>query len=198
MILTYTEADHLYLADGTEVPSLTGMLSADGCSDHLDAAPPAVIEAKRGWGSNLHLALQKVEYGFGVDKDFKQHCIDWLTCCERMGWVKDHNPIWKNCELPVLAEIDGFVFGFTPDRASPQAVVEIKGTYSMHYSHGIQTALQVMGMGYPRETPRFVAYFDKTGLNKVVPCGETIRRDGQVLSVWDEADRILFERAWTV
>ena len=197
MKLVYTEADHAYRTDGQLVPSLTQMLEADGCSAHLNSAPPSVVKAKAEWGTALALALQKVEYGFGVDKDFKQHCVDWLMCSERMGWGKDHCPIWKNCELPVLADVDGFIFGFTPDRAAPQAVVEIKGTYAMHYSHGIQTALQVLGMKYGKDTPRFVAYFDKEGMKKLVTCGDTIKRDGQVLSVWGEAERILFEYAWT-
>ena len=195
MKLTYNETEHEYRADGIVVPSLTQMLAADGCDAHLDDVPPQVLDAKRDWGTALHLALQKVEYGFGVDEGFKQHCIDWLETCERMGWGKNHVQIWKTVELPTLAEIEGFVFGFTPDRAAPEAVVEIKGTYSPHFGHGIQTALQVIGMKYPRETPRYVAYFDKTGMKKLVTCGPTIKRDGQTLDVWAEADRIIFERA---
>lgn len=195
MKFSYRESDHLYLLDEVPIPSLTQMLGADGCSSHLNGAPPAVVAAKTSWGSRLHLALQKVEYGFGVEEEFKQHCIDWLMLCERMEWGKTHLPIWKNCELPALAQIEGFVFGFTPDRAAPEAVVEIKGTYSPHYGHGIQTALQVIGMGYKRDTPRFVAYFDKAGIKKMIPCGPTIKRDGQVLDVWGEAERIIFEQA---
>lgn len=198
MKLQYIEADHLYLMDGIAVPSLTGLLDADGCNEHLDLAPKAVVDAKAKWGTALHLALQKVEYGFGVDDGFKQHCIDWLETCERMKWGKNHFPIWKTCELPTLGVYQGLVFGFTPDRAAPEAVVEIKGTYSMHYGHGIQTALQVLGMGYDRKTPRYVAYFDKTGMKKLVTCGESIKRDGKVLNVWDEAERVLFEHAYVL
>jgi hypothetical protein len=196
MKLEYREAEHLYLVDGQPIPSLTQMLGADGCSDHLDSVPAATLQAKTEWGTRLHLALQKVEYGFGVDEGFKQHCIDWLTVCERMRWGKNHFPIWKVCELPVLAQVEGLVFGFTPDRAAPEAVVEIKGTYSMHYGHGIQTALQVIGMGYSRETPRYVCYFDKEGLKKLATCGDTIKRDGRILNVWDEAERIMFDHAY--
>jgi hypothetical protein len=196
MKFQYREAEHLYLLDGDPIPSLTQMLGQDGCSDHLGQVPADILEAKTKWGTALHLALQKVEYGFGVDEGFKQHCVDWLMCCERMGWGKDHAPIWKVCELPVLAQFEGLVFGFTPDRVAPEAVVEIKGTYAMHYSHGIQTALQVIGMKYPRETRRYVAYFDKDGLKKLATCGPTIKRDGQVLSVWDEAERIMFDHAY--
>lgn len=195
MKLTYNEENHEYRADGVVVPSLTQMLSADGCNEHLGSVPPTVLRAKADWGTALHLALQKVEFGFGVTEGFQEHCVQWLETCERMGWVKNHVPIWKNCELPTLAEIEGFVFGFTPDRASPQSVVEVKGTYSPHFGHGLQTALQVIGMGYDRKTPRFVVYFDKKGMKKLVTCGTTIKRDGQVLDVWAEADRIIFERA---
>jgi hypothetical protein len=197
MKFEYREAEHLYLLDGDPIPSLTGMLGEDGCNAHLANALPSVVEAKAKWGTRLHLALQKVEYGYGVDSDFKQHCVDWLVVCERMKWgVKgEHLPIWKVCELPRLAEVSGFVFGFTVDRAAPQAVVELKGTYSPHYGHGIQTALQVIGMQYHRETPRYVCYFDKAGLKKLVTCRPTIVRDGQKLDVWSECDRIIFEHA---
>jgi hypothetical protein len=174
------------------------MLASDGCDAHLDDVPPRVLEAKRDWGTALHLATQKVEYGFGVTEGFQQHCVDWLETCERMGWGKHHAPIWECCELPRLGTYQGFVWGFTCDRASPKAVVEIKGTYSPHYGHGIQTALQVIGMGYPRETPRYVAYFDKQRMKKLIECGPTIKRDGQTLDVWAECDRILFEHAETV
>jgi hypothetical protein len=196
--LEYREAGHLYLLDGLAIPSLTQMLDKDGCNEHLSGAASAVVQAKAEWGSRLHLALQKVEYGLGVDEGFQQHCVDWLTVCERMKWGGNPFPIWKNCELPTLGIVEGLAFGFTPDRAAPEAIVEIKGTYSMHYGHGIQTALQVLGMGYSRETPRFIAYFDKEGFKRLVTCGPTIKRDGQVLDVWEEAERILFEHGFVL
>lgn len=195
MDFTYQDDVHEYRLDGVILPSLTGMLDADGLNSHLDHAPAGVVQAKAEWGTALHLALQKAEYGYGVEKDFIQHCASWLEICLKMGWGYPGNPIWKKCELPMLALVDGFAFGFTPDRASLEAVVEIKGTYSPHISHGIQTALQVIGMGYPRSTPRFIAYFDKAGLKRLHQCGPTIKRDGQELNVYDEADRIIFEYA---
>lgn len=198
MKLEYREAEHLYLLDGQAIPSLTQMLDADGCNGHLDGVPADVLNAKAEWGTRLHLALQKVEYGFGVDEEFKQHCVEWLEVCERMKWGKNHMPIWKCCELPTVGMVQGFAFGFTPDRAAPESVVEVKGTYAPHFGHGIQTALQVLGMGYSRETPRFVAYFDKEGFKKLITCGPTIKRDGQVLDVWSEAERILFEHAFAL
>jgi hypothetical protein len=192
----YVEDTHQYFLDEIELPTLTGMLSADGCSDHLDNVPPDVLKAKTEWGSRLHLALQKAEYGFGIYPEFKQHCVDWLDFCRKMKWTgKDGHPIWTVCEIPRLARVGGFVWGYTPDRVSPQVVVEIKGTYAPHYGHGIQTALQVIGEGLPRETKRVVVYFDKEGLKKMATCTDSIKRDGQTLSVWDEADRIIFEHA---
>lgn len=195
MDFTYKDDTHEYRVGDIVVPSLTRMLSADGLSAHLDMAPPAVLRAKADWGTALHLALQKVEYGYGVDKEFIPHCANWLDMSQKMGWGYPGNPIWKKCELPMLAQVEGFVFGFTPDRAAPEAVVEIKGTYSPHISHGIQTALQVIGMGYPRSTPRYIAYFDKAGMKRLHQCGPTVKRDGQELNVYDEADRIIFEHA---
>lgn len=195
MNFSYEESSHLYRVGGRIIPSLTQMLEMDGCNEHLDAAPPGVVARKAEWGTRLAMATQKVEYGFGVDEEFKQHCVDWLDCCRRMKWPTE---IWKNCEMPALANVEGLMFGFTPDRAHPDAVVEIKGTYSPHYGHGIQTALQVMGMGYPRSTPRFVVYFDREGLKRVATCTDTIKRDGRTLNVWDEAERIVFEYAVTL
>lgn len=195
MDFRYQDDTHEYRLEGTLIPSLTQMLEADGLNAHLDAAPPDVVRAKAEWGTRLHLALQKVEYGFGVDKEFMQHCAGWIDICKRMGWGYPSNPIWKICELPVLAQIDGFVFGFTPDRVAPEAVVEIKGTYSPQVSHGIQVALQVIGMGYPRSTPRYVAYFDKAGLKRLHQCGPTVKRNNQEIDVYAEADRIIFEHA---
>jgi len=192
--LTYNELAHEYTADGRVIPSLTGMLAADGLTAHLDRVPAATLEAKRDFGTRLHLALQKVEYGYGVEEEFKQHCVDWLDVCRRMEWGCP-DPIWKNAELPAVAQYEGFVFGFTPDRAAPQAVVEIKGTYSPQVSHGIQVALQVIGMGYPRTTPRYVCYFDRTGLRRLVQCGPTVKRDNQQIDVFSEAERIVMEHA---
>jgi hypothetical protein len=194
--LTYNEERHEYLNNGLAVPSLTGMLAADGLSKHLDSVPAATLEAKRDWGSRLHMALQKAEYGYGIEDEFKAHCAGWLDVCRKMDWGNPATgllPIWKNCELPALARYEGFVFGFTPDRASPRTVVEIKGTYAPAVSHGIQVALQVIGMGYDRKTPRFVCYFDKAGLKRLVTCGPTIKRDGKELDVFAEAERIIFE-----
>lgn len=191
----YDDAAHLYTLDGKTIPSLTGMLDADGLSGHLDQVPAATLDAKRDWGKRLHLALQKVEYGFGVDEEFKQHCVDWLDLCRKMKWTVGGNPIWKNCELPALARYEGFIWGFTPDRAAPEAVVEIKGTYSPQVSHGIQVSLQVLGMGYARTTPRYVAYFDKAGLKRLVTCGPAVKRDNEQIEVFTEAERIVMEHA---
>ena len=198
MSFVYSEERHEYTLDGRAVPSLTQMLEADGLNEHLGAVPAATLEAKRDWGSRLHLALQKAEYGFGVDEEFKQHCIGWLDLCRKMKWGDPStglHPIWENCELPALARYEGFVWGFTPDRASPQAVVEIKGTYSPQVSHGIQVALQVIGMGYPRTTPRFVCYFDKAGIKRLVQCGPTIKRNNVEIDVFAESERIVLEHA---
>lgn len=195
MDFRYREDGHEYLLDGVHIPSLTQMLDADGLNAHLDEAPAGVVQAKAEWGTRLHFALQKAEYGFGVEEEYKQHCVDWLDLCRKMGWGYPGIPIWKKCEMPMLAQVEGFVFGFTPDRVAPQAVVEIKGTYSPAVSHGIQVALQVIGMGYPRTTPRYVVYFDKTGIKKLVTCGPTVKRDNQQIDVFAEADRIIFEHS---
>ncbi len=56
-------------------------------------------------------------------------------------------------------------------------------------------ALQVIGMGYDRKTPRLVCYFDKAGLKRLVTCGPTIKRDGQEIDVFAEAERIILEHA---
>lgn len=198
MNFRYDPAAHQYYVDEQPIPSLTQMLSADGCNEHLAAAPRATVNAKAEWGTALHLTLQRVEYGFGITEGFQIHCVQWLETCERMKWGINHMPIWRNCELPALANVEGLFFGFTPDRAAPEGVVEIKGTYSPHYSHGIQTALQVIGMGYDRNTPRWVCYFDRAGLKRLHACGPEILRDGQKLDVFAEAERICFERAATV
>lgn len=195
MDFTYQDDGHEYRIEGVLLPTLTGMISADGLCDYLGFAPPLVVKAKALWGTRMHLALQKAEYGFGVEEEFKEHCVAWLDLSRKMGWGYPGLPIWKKCELPMVALVEGFAFGFTPDRAHPQAVVEIKGTYSPHISHSIQTALQVIGMGYPRDTPRYIGYFDKVGLKKLHLCGPTVKRDGQQLDVFAEADRIIFERA---
>lgn len=190
----YIENTHGYFMDEIPVPSLTQMLGEDGLNGHLDSAPPGVVEAKATWGTGLHIALLKAEYGFGVEEAYKEHCVNWLEVCTKMKWGY-FPPIWKNAELPALCRFEGFVFGFTPDRAAPEAIVEIKGTYSPQVSHGIQTALQVIGMGYSRDTPRYVAYFDKKGLTKLHTCMPTIKRDGKAIDVYAEAERIIFEHA---
>lgn len=192
---TYQDDAHEYRLEGVLLPTLTGMIGADGLDDYLDFAPPLVVKAKAMWGNRLHLALAKAEYGFGVDPDFINHSAAWLDLSRKMGWGYPANPIWKKCEVPMLALVDGFAFGFTPDRAAPEAVVELKGTYSPHVSHAIQTALQVIGMGYPRSTPRYIAYFDKEGMKRLHQCGPMVKRDGKEIDVFDEAERIIFEHA---
>ncbi len=195
MDFRYISDSHQYLLNDVPIPSLTQMLRADGLSAHLDHIDPAVVRTKAEWGTRLHMALQRTECSIEFEAEFEPHSVQWLETCRRMGWIKSGVPIWKNCELPVLGNVDGFVFGFTPDRAAPEAVVEIKGTYSPHVSHGIQTALQVLGMGYPRTTPRYVVYFDRHGLKKLHLCGPAITRDGTTFDVWDECERILFDHA---
>ena len=144
----YDDNTHTYTLDGKVIPSLTQMLSLDGWSDHLKAAPAAVVAAKAEWGTELHNALSYVEHGFDdlITPEYEPHCKAWMTACRRMGWINPL-PIWEKAELPALGRFQGIVWGFTPDRVSPKAVVEIKGTYSPHASHSIQTALQVIGMG---------------------------------------------------
>jgi hypothetical protein len=112
-----------------------------------------------------------------------------------MKWGYPRLPIWKNAEMPTLAKTEGFVFGFTPDRAAPQVVVELKGTYSPHPGHSVQTALQVIGMGYDRKTLRYVCYFDKAGIKKLHLCEPSVVRNGKTLDVFQEAERIIFEYA---
>ncbi len=195
MKLRYNDDSHQYLLDDVPIPSLTRMLKDDGLDAYLDQIPPKVVQAKAEWGTRLHMALQKAEYGYGIDQEFKQHCVDWLDLCHRMKWGYPRNPVWKKCELPMAALVEGFVFGFTPDRVAPEAVVEIKGTYSPQVSHDIQVALQVLGMGYPRSTPRYVAYFDRNGIKKLHRCATTVNRNGQEIDVFEDAYRIIFERA---
>ena len=196
----YDDHEHTYTVEGVRVPSLTEMLAFDGLSDHLDKVPKAMLEAKKEWGTRLHLALTKAEYDFGVEEEFKNHCADWLDLVRKCKWGKpDRNPIWKLAELPALGQYEGLFWGFTPDRAAPEAVVEFKGTYSQNISHNLQTAIQVIGMGYSRQTPRYVVYFDREGMKRtkgIILCGDTIDRDGRTLSVWDEAERIIFD--WAV
>lgn len=193
-MLTYDDATHVYRANGTPIPSLTQMLDSDGWNAHLSQAPAGVVAAKAEWGTQLHHNLNCAEHGFPVDPAFGLHVTMWLDLCRKMGWVNPL-PIWENSEMPKLYHQDGFAFGFTPDRVHPSVVVEIKGTYSPHPSHSIQTALQVIGMGYDRATPRYVAYFDKNGLKKLHTCAPTFVHQGNTLNVFDEADRIIFEYA---
>jgi hypothetical protein len=199
MQVQYNDERHEYSAAGVIVPSVTQMLALDGLSDHLDKVPAATLQAKKEWGTRLHSALTKAEYEFGVDEEFKQHCVDWLDVVRKMKWGKpDRNPIWKLAELPALGQYEGLFWGFTPDRAAPEAVVEFKGTYSQHISHNLQTAIQTIGMGYSRQTPRYVVYFDREGMKRtkgIILCGDTIERDGRTVSVWDESERIIFDYA---
>jgi hypothetical protein len=192
---SYSEQQHEYRLDGQKIPSLTGMLSSDGWSNYLRDVPADVLDAKRDWGTGLHQALLQAEYGYDYDPAYQPHAWEWLRVCRRMGWVQKGHPIWENAERPTYYCRDGFAFGFTPDRASPQAVAEIKGTYSPHPGHNLQTALQCLGLGYPRDTPRFTAYFDRKGLRKLIPCDQTINRDGQTLNVGSEAERLIYEYA---
>jgi hypothetical protein len=190
----FDPVEHAYYMDEVQVPSLTQMLQADGWSRHLDSAPRDVVRAKGEWGSSLHVMLQASEYAFcAAMTDFEPHIRDWKTLCRRMGWGP--HPVWKNAELPVYVNQDGMKWAFTPDRAAPEAVVEIKGTYAPHPSHHLQTSLQVLGMGYPESTPRYIAYFDKSGLKRLVPCERTINHNGSTLDVFDESRRILFDHA---
>jgi hypothetical protein len=194
-MFTYSDTEHCYRIDGTKIPSLTGMLDSDGWNAHLSQAPAGVVAAKADWGTRLHENLNRSEHGFPVAPEFGLHVTTWLDLCRKMGWVKPM-PIWEKAEMPMLYHQDGFAFGFTPDRASPAAVVEIKGTYSPHPSHSIQTALQVIGMGYDRSTPRYVAYFDKESLKKLHTCAPTFVHNGNTLNVFDEAERVIFEHAF--
>jgi hypothetical protein len=195
-MLNYDDATHVYRLDDKPITSLTQMLDRDGWNVHLGQAPVEVVNAKALWGTRLHTSLLAAEHGLPelIGKEFGLHVTEWMDLCRKMQWVNPL-PIWEKAELPMLYQKDGFAFGFTPDRAHPSAVVEIKGTYSPHPSHSIQTALQVLGMGYDRLTPRYIAYFSKDGLKKLHTCAPTFVHQGNTLNAFDEAERIIFEYA---
>lgn len=195
MSFSFDEQKHLYSLDGQALPSLTQMLAADGWSAYIRDVPVEVLNAKRDFGTALHQALLWAEYGYDYDAAFQPHAFEWLKICRRMNWIRQGHAIWKNAEMPMVAHVEGLCFGMTPDRAHPEAVVELKATYSPHESHNVQTAMQVLGMGYDRKTPRFVAYFDKRGFRKLIPCSSKVTRDGRTLDVWIEAERLIFEYA---
>ena len=197
MTFSFDENTHVYRLDGQVLPTLTGMLTADGWNGYLRDVPAEVLSAKCKFGTALHQALLHAEYGYEYDAQFQPHAFEWLKICRRMDWVKKSFPlpIWENSEMPMAAKVGGLVFGMTPDRAHPDVVVELKATYAPHESHNLQTAMQVMGMGYKYDTSRFVAYFDRKGFRKLIPCGPNVVRDGQMLDVYAEAERIIYEHA---
>lgn len=179
----YNDELHLYTVGGEPIPSLTGMISADGQCDDLKAVPPNVLAAKAQYGSDLHKALELTDSGWDADAKWVHHIDGWLNLSARMKWGK-----WEIIEKPCFAFFNGFAYGFTPDRSTwGKAVVELKTSYSKHAWHGIQTALQVIGLAYSRKTPRYVVYFDKTGLRHMTTCDNA--------GDFDEAERIIFEQA---
>jgi len=194
MTFSFDEHSHVYRLNGQVLPTLTGMLTADGWNGYLRDVPAEVLSAKCKFGTALHQALLHAEYGYEYDAAFQPHAFEWLKICRRMDWVRQGHPIWANSEMPMAANVGGLVFGMTPDRAHPDVVVELKATYAPHESHNLQTAMQVMGMGY-QFSDRYVAYFDRKGFRKLIPCGPYVTRDGRKLDVYTEAERIIYEHA---
>ncbi len=182
-VLAYNDELHLYTVDGTSVPSLTQMLDADGQNAHLKFVPQDIVEAKADYGIAGHKALQLADLGEEYEPCWIHHVEGWLNHSALMHWKE-----WEIVEKQCWAFYNGFCYGFTPDRASwGKAVVEIKFTYNKHPSHCIQTALQVIGLGYPRATPRYVVYFDRTGFKHMTTCDNN--------NDYDEAERIICEQA---
>ena len=196
---TFDSATHEYRIDGVLVPSLTQMLAADGWNDHLWKVPAGVLERKRDWGTRLAYVLHMRDWGEMDDwseadwepySEFAPHIAAWDALCYSREWLT-----WEHMEQPIYVRRDGRMWAFTPDRMSPQAVVEIKGTCRPYPAHQLQTALQVIGAGYSRSTPRYAAYFDRGGYKKTVEHGPKMVVNGDCLDVFDEAERILWEHA---
>lgn len=186
MTFAYDDAKHLYTADGIPVISLTQMLQEDGLVNYSDV-PPAILERKRRIGDLVASTAKQLDSGGDcpINDAILPYIEAWSDCVRLNGWT------WEGIEVPFVANVEGFLFGVTPDRWGRDRkglplVVEIKCTYSQHGYHHIQTACQALGLEMDENCSRFVVYLDGKGKYKAVP--------GKPAD-YDEARRLIFEHA---
>jgi len=209
----FDAATHSYYRDGIWVPSVTQVLSFYSITKE---GPEGPREHARIRGDIVHRMIEDSENGEKMAE--VPEIPDGFTADEiwnrYSAWVRFRGDV-RISELILehgrIGEIDGYIYGVTPDvicrMEESYCVIELKNTYAPESTHPIQTAAQVIAALRPTVTPalwdrwkRFALYLKGDGSYRLKP--HTDQRDFYVwrklLAGHEEARRLRGEKVWSV
>ena len=102
--IIFDEAEHIYLVDGKEVPSVTTILQPLSNRSY-SSVNPSVLEYARNRGKAVHEALEMYDLGCGLEAapEIEGYIRAYLE------WENIYKPSWKNVEQIVYCESEGFI-----------------------------------------------------------------------------------------
>lgn len=135
---SFDEVNHIYRLDGRIIPSVTGILQAEGITDYSYAD-----ESDREFGRAGHKMTELWDKGTLDIKTISAPLIPYLNGYKK--FLKDFKVKFKTNEIeqPLMSNI--YYFAGTPDRKpilvnNKLTLIDIKITTSMQLSTGIQLA----------------------------------------------------------
>lgn len=166
--IIFDEAEHTYLVDGQEVPSVTTILQPLSNRGYANVNP-SVLEYARRRGTAVHEALEAID--LDLDPDVSPEILPYIRAYEEWGSI--YRPKWLGIEQIVYNEWHGYIG--TLDRVgylnnTELAIVDLKTSNPSKealVSVCCQTAAYAM------------AYTEQTG--KPLKFAETIKRYGLFL-----------------
>jgi hypothetical protein len=133
----YDDDLHEYYYDGLQIPSVTQVLQH---SRYIDYS--FVSDKYRNRGSFIHAITELVDCGIDDYSVIPAELIPFVSAYEL--FIAEQNPIYKETETPHIGEINGLLFGGTPDRLCKEScgdmsILDIK---TGHYTkwHPVQLA----------------------------------------------------------
>lgn len=169
----FDEAEHIYLVDGQEVPSVTTILQPLS-NRAYSSVNPSVLEYARNRGAAVHEALEVYDLGGALEAtpETAPYISAYLDFCEV------YRPKWTEVEQIVYDEYFGFIG--TLDRVgrlngTERAIVDLKTsqpTKEALVSVCIQTTAYTIAYDFKNfdEIKRYGLFLNKDGTYRVVDC----------------------------
>ncbi|MGH9454085.1 MAG: hypothetical protein ACRD2O_08970 [Terriglobia bacterium] len=146
----FDPAAHRYSdARGEDVPGLSYILERCGMKDY-SMVPPAVLEAKRILGQEVHKATHYLDENDLDRETVKEEYQPYVRAYERFKQDSGFLPDLGNIEKPRVVCVDGMRYGFIADRTGiinrKPYVLELKCSASAEPWWRLQTAAQEAGI----------------------------------------------------
>lgn len=185
---TFDAERHLYLVQGTPVPSVTQVLHSAGLSADYSMVAPEVLDRKRIIGEYVHKATQYLDEGCLDLETVDPEIQGYLAAYEKFIRESGFRP--QLVEHRLVSRINGVLCGGTIDRAGSMAgklwIIDLKCIERLYPAFALQTA------GYELLLPKPIVppfKYDRAVLQ--------LRRDGsyKLTAYSDPADLDVFRAA---